>query len=129
MASLTQWTCCLVVQSCLTLSEPMNCSLPAFPVLYHLPELAQTHVHRVSDAVQPSHPLLALSPPAGLQPFPTVARGDVTTEDSGYGDTTPLASKMEQGGHQQRKVGASRTWHRRGYKSPSLEPPGRNQPC
>ena len=45
MASLTQWTCCLVVQSCLTLSEPMNCSLPAFPVLYHLPELAQTHVH------------------------------------------------------------------------------------
>ena len=118
-----------VAQSCPTLCDPMDCSTTGLPVHHQLPEFTQTHVHRVSDAVQPSHPLLALSPPAGLQPFPTVARGDVTTEDSGYGDTTPLASKMEQGGHQQRKVGASRTWHRRGYKSPSLEPPGRNQSC
>ena len=38
----------------------MGCSTPGFPVHYHLPELAQTHVHRVSDAIQPSHPLSSL---------------------------------------------------------------------
>ena len=98
-----------VTQSCPTLCDPLNCSTTGLPVHHQLPEFTQTHVPRVSDAVQPSHPLLALSPPACLQPFPTVARGDVTTEDSGYRDATPLASKMEQGDHQQRKVGASRT--------------------
>ena len=53
-----------VAQSCQTLGDPMDCSTPGFPVLYHLPELAQTHVHGVSDAIQPSHPLLSPSPPA-----------------------------------------------------------------
>ena len=53
-----------VAQSCLTLCDPMDCSTPGFPVLYQLPELAQTHVHRVSDAIQPSHPLSSPSPPA-----------------------------------------------------------------
>ena len=38
----------------------MDCSTPGFPVLHCLPELAETHVHRVSDAIQPSHPLLSL---------------------------------------------------------------------
>ena len=42
----------------------MNRSTPDFPVLHHLPELAQTHVHQVCDAIQPSHPLLSPSPPA-----------------------------------------------------------------
>ena len=42
----------------------MNCNTPGFPVLYHLLELAQTHVHQVGDAIQPSHPLLPPSPPA-----------------------------------------------------------------
>ena len=42
----------------------MNCSMPGFPVLHHLPEFAQTHVHWVNDAIQPSHPLSSLSPPA-----------------------------------------------------------------
>ena len=42
----------------------MDCSTPGFPVLHHLPELAQTHVHRVSDAIQSSHPLLPPSSPA-----------------------------------------------------------------
>ena len=42
----------------------MNCSTPGFSVLHHLLELAQTHVHRVSDAIQPSHPLSPSSPPA-----------------------------------------------------------------
>ena len=53
--------CCYsVTQSCLTLCNPMDCSTPGFPVLHRLLELAQTHVHRVGDAIQPSHPLLAL---------------------------------------------------------------------
>ena len=53
-----------VSQSCLTLCDPMNCSTPGFPVHHQLPELAQTHVHQVDDAIQPSHPLLSHSPPA-----------------------------------------------------------------
>ena len=48
----------LVAQSCPTLGDPMDCSTPGLPVHHQLPELAQTHVHRVGDAVQPSHPLL-----------------------------------------------------------------------
>ena len=46
-----------VVQLCPTLCNPMDCSMPGFPVHHQLPELAQTHVHQVSDAIQPSHPL------------------------------------------------------------------------
>ena len=53
-----------VTQSCPTLCSPMNCSTPGFPVHHQLPKLAQTHVHRVSDAIQPSHPLSSPSPPA-----------------------------------------------------------------
>ena len=46
-----------VTQSCPTLCNPMDCSMPGFPVHHQLPELAQTRVHRVSDTIQPSHPL------------------------------------------------------------------------
>ena len=46
------------------LCDPMDCSSPGFPVHHQLLELTQTHVHRVSDAIQPSHPLLSPSPPA-----------------------------------------------------------------
>ena len=53
-----------VAQLCLTLCNPMECSMPGFPVHHQLPELTQTHVHWVGDAIQPSHPLLSLSPPA-----------------------------------------------------------------
>ena len=53
---------CSVALLCLTLCNPMNCRTPGFPVLHNLPELAQTHVHWVSDAIQPSHPLSSLSP-------------------------------------------------------------------
>ena len=56
--------CWSVAKSCLTLYDPMNCSTPGFPVLHYLPEFAQTHVHWVGDAIQPSHPLLPSSPPA-----------------------------------------------------------------
>ena len=50
-------------QSCLTLCNPMDCSMPGFPVHHQLSELAQTHVHQISDAIQPSHPLSSPSPP------------------------------------------------------------------
>ena len=53
-----------VAQSCPTLCDPMNCSTPGLPVHHHLPEFTQTHVHRVGDAIQPSHPLSSPSPPA-----------------------------------------------------------------
>ena len=53
-----------VAQSCPTLYNPMNCSTPGLPVHHQLPEFAQTHVHRVGDAIQPSHPLSSPSPPA-----------------------------------------------------------------
>ena len=53
-----------VTQSCPTLCNPMNRSMPGLPVHHQLPEFTQTHVHRVSDAIQPSHPLSSPSPPA-----------------------------------------------------------------
>ena len=53
-----------VTQSCPTLCDPMNCSTPGLPVYHHLPEFTQTHVHRVRDAIQPSHPLSSPSAPA-----------------------------------------------------------------
>ena len=57
-----------VAQSCLTLCDPMNRSTPGLPVHHQLPEFTQTHVHRVSDAIQPSHPL---SSPFPLAPNPS----------------------------------------------------------
>ena len=53
-----------VAQLCPTLCDPMNRSTPGLPVHHQLPEFTQNHVHRVSDAIQPSHPLSSPSPPA-----------------------------------------------------------------
>ena len=53
-----------VAQSCLTLCDPMNRSTPGLPVYHQLPESTQNHIHWVGDAIQPSHPLSSLSPPA-----------------------------------------------------------------
>ena len=53
-----------VAQLCLTLCDPMNHSIPCLPVHHQLPKFTQTHVHWVSDAIQPSHPLSSPSPPA-----------------------------------------------------------------
>ena len=53
-----------VTQSCLTLCDPMKRSMPGLPVNHQLREFTQTHVHRVPDAIQPSHPLSSPSPPA-----------------------------------------------------------------
>ena len=57
-----------VTQSCPTLCNPMNRSMPGLPVHHQLPEFTETHVHRVSDAIQPSHPL---SSPSPLAPSPS----------------------------------------------------------
>ena len=62
-----EWTisCCRsVAQSCPTLCDPMNCSMPVFPVLYGLPEFAQIQVHWIHDAIHPSHPQSPPCPPA-----------------------------------------------------------------
>ena len=53
-----------VTQSCLTLCNPMDCGIPGLPVHCQLPEFTQTHVHWISDAIQPFHPLSSPSPPA-----------------------------------------------------------------
>ena len=53
-----------LAQLCLTLDDPMDCSMPGFPVHHQLPELTQTHVYLVSDAMEPSHPLSSPSSPA-----------------------------------------------------------------
>ena len=52
-----------IAQSCPTLCDPMNRSTPGLPVQHQLLEFTETHVHQVSDAIQPSHPLLSPSPP------------------------------------------------------------------
>ena len=70
--------CCSVAQSCLTLWDPMNCSISRFPVLHYLPEFAQTHVHQVSDAIQLSHPLLSSSPALNLSQHQKESESDVT---------------------------------------------------
>ena len=57
-----------VTQSCPNLCDPMNHSMPGLLVYHQLPEFTQTHVHQVGDAIQPSHPLLSLSPPASIPP-------------------------------------------------------------
>ena len=58
----------LVAQLCPTLCDPMNRSMPGLPIHHQLPEPTQTHVHRVGDAMQPSHPLSSPSPPAPILP-------------------------------------------------------------
>ena len=60
--------CCSVTKFCPTLLSPMDCSIPVFTVLNYFPEFAQTHVHWVCDAIQPSHPLIPFS---CLHFFPT----------------------------------------------------------
>ena len=56
--------CCSAAKSCPTPCDPMKCSTPGFPVLHYLLQFTQMHIHWVGDVIQPSHPLLAPSPPA-----------------------------------------------------------------
>ena len=60
----------LVTQSCPTFFDPIDCSMPGFPVHHQLPELTQTHVHQVRDAIQPCHPLT--SPPLLPSTLPSI---------------------------------------------------------
>ena len=60
-------SCCLIAKSCTNLCNIMSCITPGFPVLHHLPEFAQTHVHCVDDAIQPPNSLPPPSP-SGLNP-------------------------------------------------------------
>ena len=71
-----------VTQSCLTLCHPMNHSMPGLPVYQKLPEFTQTHVHRVGDAIEPSHPLLSPSSPA---PNPSLHQGLFQRVSSSHG--------------------------------------------
>ena len=64
-----------VAQLCLTFYYPVDRSMPGFPVLHRLPEFPQTHVHRVGDAIQPSHPLSSPYSPAPNPSQEHVARG------------------------------------------------------
>ena len=64
---------CSVAESCLTLCDPMNCSVRGFPVHHQLLVLAHTHVRRVGDAIQPSHSLSSPSPPASISMLGTAS--------------------------------------------------------
>ena len=86
-----------VPQSCPTLCDPMNRSTSGLPVHHQLPETTQTHAHRVGDAIQPSHPLSAPSPPApnpsqhqGLFQWINSAWGGQSTEVSASASVLPM---------------------------------------
>ena len=68
-----------VTQSCPALCNPMDCSSPGFPVHHQLPELTQTHVHRVGDAIPPSHPLSSSSPALNLSQCESFPMGQFFT--------------------------------------------------
>ena len=70
LSNICIYCCCSVAQLCPTLSYLMDYSMPGIPVLHHLLELAQTHAHWLSDAIQPSSPLSTLSSPASI--FPSI---------------------------------------------------------
>ena len=74
-----------VDQSCPTLCDPMNCSTPGLPVHHQLPEFTQTHVHRVGDGIQPSHPLYVWEIPGpGIEHVsPALTGGFLTTGPPG----------------------------------------------
>ena len=81
-----------VAQSCLTLCDPMNRSTPGLPVHHQLLEFTQTHVHRVGDAIQPSHPLSSPSPPA---PNPSQHQGLFQWVNSSHEVAKVLASQLQ----------------------------------
>ena len=103
-----------VTQSCLTLCDPMDCSMLGFPVHHQFPELAQTHVHRVGDAIQPSHPLLSPSPAFNLSQHQDVFQWASSSHQwpkywsfsfsiSPFNEYSELISQYEKGAHEKCK--------------------------
>ena len=90
-----------VTQSCLTLCDPMNRSMPGLHVHHHLPEFTQTHVNGVSDATQPSHPLSSCSPPAPNpsqhESFPMSQLFTWGGQSTGLSDLASFLPKKSQG--------------------------------
>ena len=82
----------LVTQSCLILCDPMNHSTSGFPVHHQLLEFTQTHIHRVDDAIQPSHPLSSPSPPA---PNPSQHQGLFQWVNSSHEMTKVLEFQLQ----------------------------------
>ena len=80
--------CCSVTQACPTLCAHMDCSMPGFPDRYHLLEIVQAHVHRVGDAIQPSHPLSSPSP----ESFPASGSFPVSWQLTSAGQCTGAAA-------------------------------------
>ena len=91
----------LVAQSCPTLYDPMNHSMPSLPVQHQLAEFTQIHVHRVSDAIQPSHPLSSPSPPtpnpSQHQSFPVSQLFAWGGQSTGVSALTSFLPKKSQG--------------------------------
>ena len=92
-----------VAQSCLTLCDPMNHSTPGLPVHHQLPEFTQTHVHRVSDAIQPSHPLSSPSPPV---PNPSQHQSLFQWVNSSH----EVAKVLQLRHHQKAEISSSLKW-------------------
>ena len=74
--------CCLVTQLCLTLCDPIDCSMPGLPVPQHLPKFAQIHVHCIGDAVQPSYPLMPSSSALNLSQHQRLSMSHLCTSDN-----------------------------------------------
>ena len=87
-----------VVQSCLTLCDPMDCSMPGLPVHHQLPELAQIHVHLVGDAIQPSHPLSSPSPTFNFSQHQDLFRWSVRIRPEYWSFTFSIRSSNEYSG-------------------------------
>ena len=84
-----------VTQSCPILCNPMDCSTPGFPVLHCLPELAQTHVHWVDDATQPSHPVTPFSCPQSFPASPSFPMSWLFTSGGQSIGTSASASVLQ----------------------------------
>ena len=95
-----------VSQLCPTLCHPMNRSTPGLPVHYQLPEFTQTHIHRVSDAIQPSHPLSSPSPPAPSASQMSILAKEITSIEFRRNYSNQLVQRRNES-FQQRKLNHS----------------------
>ena len=84
-----------MTQSCLTLCDPVDCSMPGFPVLHYLPEFAQTHVCWVSDGIQPAHPVTHFS--SCPQSFPTSRSFPMSSDGQSIGASASVLPMNIQG--------------------------------